>query len=333
MIIDSHAHVVPQSLIEALHAERRLFPSVRLVAEGPAPRLAFSEAAPTRPILPRLCSREERRDWLQKARIDHQLVGGWTDVFGYELPAREGADWARFFNEHLAREAAAFSALTPLATVPLQDGALAARVLEEALDQGFKGAMLATQPKGAGGNLDDPALDPFWQTASARQAVIFLHPQYICADERLNGYDLLNAVGRLSDTTIAVARLLFSGHLSRFPGLTLILAHGGGALPYALGRLRRNHAIHKGEFADPADGFARLYFDSVVFEPQALRFLCDVAGADRVMLGSDYPFAIGDPEPCRVVDDTPLTAAERAAILGQTAARLFHIACDCGGPP
>jgi aminocarboxymuconate-semialdehyde decarboxylase len=331
MIIDTHAHVVPQSLIEALRAERRLFPSVRLLADGALPRLAFAGAAPTRPIMPRLCDLEQRREWLEQARIDRQLVGGWTDVFGYELGGPEGADWARFFNQHLREDAAALAALTPLATVPLQDGALAARVLDEALDEGFKGAMLATQPKGAGGTLDDPALDPFWELASARQAVIFLHPQYICGDDRLQGYDMLNAVGRLTDTTVAVARLLFSGHLTRFPGLTLILAHAGGALPYALGRLRRNHAIHKGEFADPADGFGRLYFDSVVFEPQALRFLCDVAGADRVMLGSDYPFAIGDPDPCRVIDDTPLTAAEREAILGQTAARVFRVDCACGG--
>jgi aminocarboxymuconate-semialdehyde decarboxylase len=331
MIIDTHAHLVPPGLIDALRAERRLFPSVRLTGEGTMPRIAFAEAAPTRPIMPRLRDLAQRREWLKEARIDHQLVGGWTDVFGYELPAAEGADWARFFNEHLSEETAALSALTPLATVPLQDGMLAARVLEEALDRGFKGAMLATQPKGVGGTLDDPSLDPFWEAASARQAVIFLHPQYVCGDDRLNGYDMLNAVGRLSDTSIAVARLLFSGHLLRFPGVTLILAHGGGALPYALGRLRRNHMIHKGEFADPADGFGRLYFDSVVFEPQALRFLCDVAGADRVMLGSAYPFAIGDPDPCRVIDDTPLTAAERAAILGRTAARVFHIECDCGG--
>ncbi|MGH7097165.1 MAG: amidohydrolase family protein [Stellaceae bacterium] len=331
MIIDTHAHAVPQSLIAALRTERRLFPSVKLLAEGALPRVAFAEAAPTRPITPRLSDLATRRDWLREARIERQLVGGWTDVFGYELPGAEGADWARFFNRHLKEDATALSALVPLATVPLQDGALAARVLDEALDDGFKGAMLATQPKGVGGTLDDPALDPFWELASARQAVIFLHPQYVCGDDRLNGYDMLNAVGRLTDTTIAVARLLFSGHLTRFPGVTLIIAHAGGALPYALGRLRRNHAIHKGEYADPTEGFGRLYFDSVVFEPQALRFLCDVAGADRVMLGSDYPFAIGDPDPCRVIDDTPLTAAERAAILGRTAARIFHIACDCGG--
>jgi aminocarboxymuconate-semialdehyde decarboxylase len=330
VIIDTHAHVVPGSLIETLRAEPRIFPSVRLVADGGTTRMAFAGEAPTRPISPRLSDLDDRKQWLAQQKIDHQVVGGWTDVYGYELPGEEGADWARFLNEHLQKDADALGALTPLATVPLQNGALAARVLEEAIDAGFKGAMIGTQPRGLGGNLDDAELDPFWEVASARHATIFLHPMYICGDDRLDGYDLLNAVGRLTDTTIAMARLLFSGHLTRFPGVTLVVSHGGGALPYALGRLRRNRAIHPDGYADPLDGFRRLYFDTVLFEPQALRFLCDVAGSDRVVLGSDYPFPIGDPEPARVVDETPLTQAERHAILGETAARIFHIDCGCG---
>jgi aminocarboxymuconate-semialdehyde decarboxylase len=330
MIIDTHAHVVPATMLDALRREPRLFPSVRLHGEDAAPRLAFAGGAPGRPIQPRLADLVDRRDWLKRARVDHQLVGGWTDIYGYELSGGEAADWARFYNEHLAKDAAALPALSALATVPLQDGALAARVLEEALDAGFKGAMIATQPKGTGGNLDDPDLDPFWALAAARQATIFVHPHYLCGDERLAGYDLVNAVGRLSDSTLAIARLLFSGHLTRFAGMTLVIAHGGGALPYALGRFKRNRAIHP-DYADPEAEFRKLYFDTVLFEPLALRFLCDVAGADKVMLGSDHPFGIGDPEPVGVVDRTPLTAAERAAILGGNAARVFHIDCACGG--
>ena len=329
MIIDTHAHVVPGSLLEALRSEKRLFPSVRLDTAGAQPRMAFAGGPPGRPIQPRLHDLGQRRDWLAQARIDHQLVGGWTDVYGYELRGAEGADWARFYNEQMARDAAQLPVLSALATVPLQDGALAARVLEEALDQGFKGAMIATQPKGIGGNLDAPELDPFWEVASARRAAIFLHPHYICSDDRLDGYDLINAVGRLADTTIAMARLLFSGHLVRYPGVSLVLSHAGGALPYALGRLKRNHAIHA-DYANPEEGFRRLFFDTVMFEPRALRFLCDVAGVDKIMLGSDFPFGIGDPDPRAIVDATPLTAAERGAILGDNAARVFHIECSCG---
>jgi aminocarboxymuconate-semialdehyde decarboxylase len=331
MIIDTHAHVVPGTLLETLRSERRLFPSVRL-HDGAAPRIEFAGGGPGRPIQPRLWDLAQRRDWLHQARVDHQLVGGWTDVYGYDLPGAEGADWARLYNEHMRRDAVGLAQLTALATVPLQDGALAAKVLDEALDAGFKGAMIATQPKGVGGNLDDPSLDPFWEVASARQAAIFLHPHYICGDERLADYDLVNAVGRLADMTIAAARLLFSGHLTRFPGVSLVLSHAGGALPYALGRLKRNRVIHP-EYADPAEGFRRLFFDTVMFEPLALRFLCDTVGADRVMLGSDYPFGIGDPDPVRIVDDTALTQAERRAILGGNAARIFHVECGCGTTP
>ena len=329
MIIDTHAHVVPATMLDALRAEARLFPSV-LLHDAAAPRMEFGGDGPGRPIQPRLHDLAQRRGWLDAARIDRQLVGGWTDIYGYALPAEEGADWARFYNEHMARDATALDRLSALATVPLQDGRLAARVLEEALDAGFAGAMIATQPKGTGGNLDDPSLDPFWELASARRAAIFLHPHYICSDDRLDGYDLVNAVGRLADTTIAAARLLFSGHLTRFPGVSLVLSHAGGALPYALGRLKRNRAIHT-DYADPEAGFRRLYFDTVLFEPPALRFLCDVAGADKVMLGSDFPFGIGDPDPRGVVDRTALSAAERDAILGGNAARVFHIDCPCGG--
>jgi aminocarboxymuconate-semialdehyde decarboxylase len=328
MIIDTHAHVVPGTMLEALRSERRLFPSVRL-HDGGAPRMDFG-SGPGRPIQKRLADLDDRREWLKRAGVDRQLVGGWTDVYGYEVAPEEAADWARFYNEHMARDAAALDQLLPLATVPLQDGTLAARVLDEALDAGFSGAMIATQPKGTGGNLDDPSLDPFWEVASARQAAVFLHPHYLCGDERLADYDLVNAVGRLSDSTLAVARLLFSGHLTRFSGVTLILSHGGGALPYALGRLKRNRAIHP-DYADPEAGFRRLYFDTVLFEPRALRFLCDVAGIDKIVLGSDHPFGIGDPDPCGVVEATALTAAERAMILGDNAARIFHIECDCGG--
>ena len=112
MIIDTHAHTVPGTMLNALKSEPRLFPSVRLHADGPMPRLEFAAGGIGRPIQPRLSDLAQRRDWLQKARVDGQLVGGWTDVYGYELPAAEGADWARFYNEHMRKDAAALTFIT-----------------------------------------------------------------------------------------------------------------------------------------------------------------------------------------------------------------------------
>ena len=329
MIIDAHAHFVPGALLETLRTAAEQFPSVKVLADAGGVRMAFAGHEPTRPVSPKLSDVGQRKAWLTAQRIDRQIVGGWLDMFGYELPADEGADWCRFMNEQLLSGVRQLDALVPLACVPLQSGKRAAAVLEEALAAGFHGAMIGTQPKGTGGALDDADLTPFWETAAAREATIFVHPMYACGDDRLGDYDLVNAVGRVTDTTIAVARLLFSGHLQRYPGIKLVISHGGAALPFALGRLRRNHAIHPGKYADPMDGFRRLYFDTVLFEARALRYLCDVAGADKVLLGSDHPFPIGDAEPLRVVDETSLSAMERNSILGDTAGRLFRIAGAC----
>ena len=207
----------------------------------------------------------------------------------------------------------------------MQSGKLAARALEEALDQGFHGAMIGTQPKGQGGVLDDPELEPFWEVASARKAAIFIHPTFGARDDRLKAYGLVSAVGRVTDTTMAVARLLYSGHLVRYPGVNLIISHGGAALPVLFGRLRRSFATAPAQNADPALGFHRLYFDSVVYDAATIRFIAEQAGADHILMGTDEPFVIAEPEPVKLIDACSFGAADRQAILGGTAARLFGI--------
>lgn len=333
MIIDTHAHLVAESFNDDFARRASEFPSVAVTPAGKTFSLSFNNGKPTRPVSPKLIDMTERMRWANSREITHQVVGGWLDMFGYELPAEEGARWSRFLNEQMLQGIERQGWLVPLATVPLQDGRLAAEVLKDAMGQGFHGAMIGTQPKGTSGALDDPDLDPFWQTASDLGATLFLHPMFGCDDPRLHDFGLMNGVGRGMDTSIAVARLLFSGHLLRYEGLKMILSHGGGALPYMLGRLMRNYDIHNGEFANPRDGFAKLYFDSVVFDPAALRFLCEVAGADKVVLGSDYPFPIGDLEkPLDVVGEAGFDEATTRNILGNTAAKLFHIegGCNCG---
>ncbi len=324
-VIDSHAHYLPQAVFNALSADAAHFDGVECLHQDGHFRLAFAGRAPTRPVMPKLRETNQRLAWMDEQGLDRQVVAPWTDSFGYELEGGSGADWNRFCNEALWRACEDEERLVPLAGLPLQDGEAAAGMLCEALDHGFRGFMIGTQPKGDSGVLDDPGLEPFWAAAHERGAVLYIHPMYAAGDARVVDYDMINAVGRLTDTTVAVARLLFSGHVLKYPGATLILSHGGAALPFALGRLVRNVQAHPGQYADPTAGMARLYVDSCVFRPDALRFLVDLMGAAHVMLGSDYPFPIGDPEPCKVVDDTPLTAAERAEILSGSTARLLGL--------
>jgi aminocarboxymuconate-semialdehyde decarboxylase len=325
VIIDTHAHFTPEAMLTALHKAAGKFPNVELLTQDNNYRLAFAGAAPTRPVAPKLRDTAERLAWMDKAGVDTQVCSGWLDSFGYELPPEEGANWSRFINEHLMSGTSVSKRLAPLATVPLQSGKFAAQVLEEAMNAGFVGAMIGTQPKGTSGVLDDPDLDPFWEAADALKAVIYLHPMFGCGDPRLDDYDMINAVGRGVDTTTAVARLLFSGHFLKYPGMTFILSHGGGGLPFMTGRLARNRDIHPGEYADPIAGFAKLYFDSVLFDWRPLRFLTKSVGVDKVMLGSDYPFPIGDPDPCKVVRAAKLNEIDLAKVLGDTAQRIFRL--------
>jgi aminocarboxymuconate-semialdehyde decarboxylase len=329
LVIDVHAHYVPSLAFERFDRHAAGFAGVRLARSSADIRMQFPDAEMTRPISPKLSNLAERRAWMDQNRIDHQLLGLWTDVEGYELVPQEGLAWSRFVNDCMLEELRGETRFTPLASVPLQDGALAATVLQDALAQGFAGAMIGTQPHGSrGGNLDDPSLDPFWEAASRLGAALFLHPMFLCGEPRLADYDLVNVAGRLADSTIAVARLLFSGHLLRFPGVKLVIAHGGAALPYAMGRLGRNFDAFPGKYADPRKGFEALLFDSCVFESAALEYLARRAGHDRIMLGSDMPFPIGDPRPTRVIESAALSDAQRQAMLSETAQKVFRIRPD-----
>ena len=261
--------------------------------------------------------------------IDHQLVGGWMDVYGYELPPEEGLAWSRYSNACAKDALASEPRFTPLATVPLQDGKLAAEVLGEAIERGFAGVMVGTLPKGEhGGNLDDSSLDPFWEAAAKLGAAVVMHPMFVCGEPRLADYDLVNAIGRLVDSTIAVSRLLFSGHLLKHTGMKFVLCHGGAALPFGLGRLARSHTAQAGKVADPRKGFATMYFDSCVFDTDSLDYLVQKAGVERVMLGSDAPFPIGDPEPLKVFNGAKLNDAQKKMILSETAQKIFRLRAD-----
>ena len=329
MIIDIHAHYLPRLIYERFDAEHKAFPGVTLKREDKAFRMQFPGGELTRPISPNLSDLDHRRAWMDKNGIDHQLVGGWLDSFGYELPAQEGLAWSRFINTCMQESLKAETRFTPLATVPLQDGKLAAEVLEESMAKGFAGVMVGTLPHGEhGGNLDDASLDPFWETASKLKAAVVMHPMFVCGEPRLADYDLVNGIGRLVDSSIAVSRLLFSGHILKYSGMKFMLSHGGAALPYGLGRLARSHVVQAGKVADPRRGFAAMYFDSCVFDSDSLDYLVQKAGVEHVMLGSDAPFPIGDPEPLKVFNDAKLTDAQKHTILSATAQAVFKVRAD-----
>lgn len=321
MIIDCHAHFVPPSLLEAVKADISRFPSVRLTEEG---GFAFAGAKPTRPVAPFLSNAAKRIEWMDEQGIDRQIFGGWVDMFGNQLPADEGARWSQMINAHGLEYARGCDRLMPIASLPIQSGAAAAEVLADAHAQGYRAAMIGTQPKGKGGVLDDPDLDVFWEAADRHGWAIFIHPVFDSGDDRVHDYGMANAIGRITDQLIAMSRLVYAGHVQRYPNVKIIAGTGGAALPYALGRLRQNWTLDK-SLGSPEEALRGLYYDSIVHDPRALRFMADIVGPDRIMMGSDKPFPIGDFTPLDTIAAAGFSADEQASINGGLAARIFAL--------
>jgi aminocarboxymuconate-semialdehyde decarboxylase len=324
MIIDSHAHLAPPDLLSTIARDKAKFPSVRVIEEGGSLAFAFAGGKPTRPVSKPLSDLAARLAWMDKQGVDAQVVGGWVDMFGYELPPAEGEAWSRLINDALIATAKTNKRFIPLASVPLQDGVRAAAVLKAAIDAGFPGAMIGTLPRGVGSVLDAKDLDPFWQAADATGAVVHIHPSFDAGDVRVNDYGLQNALGRMTDAVVAVARLIYSGHVTRFGNVKFVVPMGAAGLPFVLGRLKRNQAITQG-LGDPIEAIARFYTDTIVHDPRVLRFVISMLGADRLMLGSDMPFPIGDLEPTKIVAEAGLSADQVARVNGDLAAKLFRV--------
>lgn len=325
MIVDCHAHLFPPDLLATIRKEKARFPSVRLIEDGDSLAFAFPGGKPTRPVSKPLSDIAGRVAWMKKQGVDKQVVGGWVDMFGYELPGAEGEAWSRMINEALIAAAKAEPRFVPLASVPLGDGIRAAAVLKDAVKAGFPGAMIGTLPRGPGSTLDSVDLDPFWAAADETGAVIHIHPSFDAGDVRVKDYGLANGLGRITDAAIAVARLLCSGHPAKHKNCKFFAPMGGAALPFVLGRLKRNHQITPG-IGDPAEGLARLYTDTILHDARVLKFVIEMIGTEKLMMGSDMPFPIGDPEPMKIVAEAGLSKIQVDSINGGLAAKLFRIA-------
>ncbi len=308
-MIDSHAHFVPPDLAARIAADGARL-GVRLGSDG---RVAFASGETSRPLSPALLT--SRRP----AGCDVQIVSPWIDLVGYGLDAERGAGWARLLNTAMAGRPA-------LATVPLQDGRAAAGELSWALGHGFLGVEIGTNVRGR--ELSDPGLEPFWAACAEARTPVFFHPAYVIATPRVASHYLHNLAANPFDTTLAVAQLIFGGVLDRHPDLVLFLAHGGGYWPYQFGRLDRGHAVRpecRGAAQAPRAYLRAFYYDTVVHSPEALRYLIGLVGADRVLLGTDMPFEMGDPEPLVTLDGAGIAPHEHQAIVHDNAAFLFRI--------
>jgi aminocarboxymuconate-semialdehyde decarboxylase len=226
----------------------------------------------------------------------------------------------------VAERGARFSAL---ATLPLNDPAASATEFDRALvELGFKGAMLFSNINGVA--LADVCYWPLYERASDRQAVLYIHPIHPLGVEAMADYWLMPLVGFPMDTTLAAAKLVFSGIVRRFPGIRWVLAHLGGALPYIVERLDRGFEAFpecRRHIDQPPSAYLRrFYYDSVNFDPAALRLAIRFAGVDRILGGSDYPHQIGSLEKMRKsITELALAPQDESKILGRNTLALLEM--------
>ena len=211
-----------------------------------------------------------------------------------------------------------------MASVPLQAPALAARELERAHELGLVGVMIS--PSIQGQALDEPTFEVFWDAAEALNALVFIHPFDAAPSGLLARYNLGNLVGNLIDTGLAAAAIICGGVLDRHPRLRVLLAHAGGTLPAILGRIddgfQRFPEMRSRLARRPSTYLSQLWLDTIAFNPPLLRSLIAQYGADRFVVGSDYPVG-GPPHPVADVQTLGLSSAEESAILRLNALALL----------
>ncbi|MGA7487824.1 MAG: amidohydrolase family protein [Xanthobacteraceae bacterium] len=329
MPIDVHAHYVPPQLIDAVAARGgdigvRLMPSA-----GASPALHFDYGFKVRPFFPRLIEPvAERRAWLDAQGIDVQIVGTWPDIFGYGLALDACVAWHRMLNDTLAAWCADNSdRFAWIGSVPLIQAKAAAQELERVVGLGACGVIVSANIENI--NLGELALDAFWSKAEALGMPVLIHPVLVGPAPRAAKFGLAQVAQYTFDTTLGVGSLLMTGVLDRFPGLTLVLSHGGGAYPYLAGRFdimheRMDRAAHGDVAARPPSAYAaQMAYDSIVHAPKALRFLLDVVGLDNVVLGTDYSFPPADMAPLALLRSAGLSAAQIEAIADANPRRVF----------
>jgi len=266
----------------------------------------------------------------EEAGVERVLLSPWVPLLYYDADPDEGLARARIQNEALAGLAGEHpNRVSALGALPLQDPGLAAGELRTVMGEGaLKGVEVAASVRGV--FLGDERFEPFWEAAEATGALVFVHPTTRGFDSpAFQDHYLWNTVANPLETATAAAHMVVAGVMERHPGLRVLLAHGGGALLAVRGRMRHAHGFQPQARSrlreSPEDSIRRFYFDTLTHDDALLRSLIDYAGADHVVLGSDYPFDMGDSRHVDTVRGLGLEPRVEAAILAGNAERLLGL--------
>jgi aminocarboxymuconate-semialdehyde decarboxylase len=259
--------------------------------------------------------------------VDVHVLSATPQTYLYNQEPVLAAALSAIQNDQIAKHIATHpDRFMGIATLPMQDPARAADELKRAMTKlGLKGSMFASNIMGK--NLDDPSFEPLWATAEELNAFLFIHPNNVAGADRLKSYYLQNLIGNPLDTTIAAACLVFGGVLDRHPKLKICLAHGGGFTPYQAARWEHGWAVRpepkKNVPTQPKNIAGRFMYDTILHSAPVLEFMIAQAGADHVLLGSDYPYDMGMMDCVQHVRSLKISDVDKATILGVHAETLL----------
>jgi aminocarboxymuconate-semialdehyde decarboxylase len=292
--VDVHNHVIPSFVLE--EAERN-----RLFGLRKEDQWVIHPEGFRYPITPDFADPQQKLTDMDAHSLDVAVLSIAPTLFLYDEPATDALAFAQRANDAVAEMAATSPRLAALATLPLQDPVAAAAELRRSVEElGMRGAQIGT----SGADrlpLDDPAFAPVLAEAERLDVPLMLHPYYVGLKPGLTDYYFTNSIGNPLDTCIAAARLIHAGTLDQYPELRVVLVHGGGFLPYQLGRLDHAHAVRtepKVTISEPPSSYLRRFWiDTITHGDDALGFLETLIGVDRIVIGTDLPFDMADREP------------------------------------
>ncbi len=326
MRIDIHSHVIPPRILDAIAVDPKGF-AARIEGAGSGRRMVHDQGY-AYPLFEEFSDPKAKLAVMDRKGLDVSIVSTAPPMFYYWAEPDLAATAARLVNDGIAEMvSSAPDRLRGMASVPMQHPDLAVAELERAVaTHGFKAVEIGTTIEGV--QLADPRFRPFLKRARDLDVLVFIHPYYVGSKAGLESYYLTNLAGNPIDTAVSVSNLIFSGALDDLAGLKMLVAHGGGYAPYQIGRLVHGHKVrpetHAASETSPKDLLKQLYFDTLLFDPQALRFLIDLVGPDHVCLGTDAPFDMGDETPLESLAAVPgLTPEEEARIAAGTATALM----------
>ena len=334
--IDIHHHYVPHEVIaEARRHGKALGVEVSEDNDGVV-RFSFN-GGPNYPLLQGLTDVEPRLEMMEKGKIAVAALDPSTQLLGYHGRGEQAESWCRIYNERVKDFLRKYpERFTAMAAVPIQEPERAARVLDHAVTElGFRGAYIATNVNGRYYGSED--LDPFWAKAQDLDVLVFMHPDNPAGTELMGSFRLRLVCGNPADTTLALGILIYRGVFDRFPDLKLCTCHGGGFFPYHVSRFDREFLTGKQAtrradrpnaprcLEKPSAYAKNLYFDTLVYDVETLDFLRRKVGAEHLMLGTDFPYVLGDWMCVDKIEALPCPETEKNLILEGNARKLLKI--------